>query len=189
MVDNLSHSTIIPMDGKLKHIADVIVKTRKYNIMLKFRVVNQKFFKNTSLDKQSLSLMSQYHFKSMRNLSFLIFYYTLHNQLIIVDIESFLRIKINRIFFEEIAKYGFEMSNWNKVCKYFDIIARFKDSVFSANKGCIHYWLIESPDEAYMRSNNSRRSMGYCKSCGKVRFNFSNIFKGKIEFVNEDYPK
>ena len=40
---------------------------------------------------------------------------------------------------------------------------------------CIHYWMIESPDEAYKRSGSGKFSSGKCKHCGEKRDNFMNI--------------
>ena len=173
---------LTPFNDKYKQIADIMINTKKYNIIIKFKATNKEIIKYSSINKNSLSLMSQYYIKHKNNLVFLFLYYAGENKLIVIDIESFLNMKASQITIEKAKEYGYVIGNWKKLDKYFDIIANFKEETHTnIIKGrCVHCWLIESMEESRTRSSISKYSMGRCKYCGKLRFDFANFVEEMV---------
>lgn len=49
------------------------------------------------------------------------------------------------------------------------------NDMVTAQKECVHHWMLESPQEALERTGNARYSRGYCKHCGIEEDKFDNV--------------
>lgn len=169
------------LDGKYKQVADILIKNKRHRVVIKFRVGNGEYIRHGAIDKHSLSLMSQHSARHKKNLALVFIYYTQENKLISVDIDTYLSIKLNKISAREMISYGYAVGNWQKLDRYFDIMLGLKEQREYGVRHCVHHWLIESPQESYNRSRSRKHGMGYCKRCGKVRFDFANVIKQDLE--------
>ena len=158
-----------------RNIVDLMVKTPKYNVLIKMKTTSSGYFRHSSFKEEQLSAWGRHQNKAKKNLSLIFLYFIEERCLVSIDIETLLGTKISKVTLADALSMGYSIPNWKKIDRYFTVMIGFKERKFYRKGRCTHYWLIESRDEAFMRSKSRKYSMGHCKKCGRVRTKFENF--------------
>ena len=160
---------------RYRSIADITIKNRKHNVIIKIKTSRVGIFRFSSFDEEQLSAMSRFHMAHRNNLSLIFFYFVEQNVLFGIDVQTLLDISLGTFTFPDIEPHGMVFSNWTKLSGYFDVMLKLKEHPKRRKGKCVHYWLIESRERARRRSGSYMHSMGYCKKCGRVKGSFQNF--------------